>query len=271
MDTKVDRFTETNLALLESLAATAAIAIENAQLYEKAQQDAETKAMLLHEVNHRVKNNLMTISGLFVVETRYTSGEGRAFVVAAMERLNQRLQGLAEVHNMLSQSEWSPVPLADLVNQIVYTALKTLPYEHHIQLKVDQISNQAPIKISPRQASNLALVINELATNTLKYALPAKGGQAKACITVRLALEDDTISFEYRDNGPGYPEAILSIQTQNRYDTAHPQTPGKAAPCVGLYLIQRIVTRTLRGTLALANDGGAVTTMQLKTEERNTT
>jgi PAS domain S-box-containing protein len=63
MDTQVDRFQPTDLRLAESLATTAAIAIENARLYEQTRQDAETKSVLLDEINHRVKNNLSAIIG----------------------------------------------------------------------------------------------------------------------------------------------------------------------------------------------------------------
>ena len=65
---EVDRFDSTDIRLLNSLAATAAIAIENARLYEQALQDAETKAMLFIEVNHRVRNNLGVIIGLLYLE-----------------------------------------------------------------------------------------------------------------------------------------------------------------------------------------------------------
>jgi PAS domain S-box-containing protein len=52
VDSKVDRFSALDLMLLEPLAATAAIAIENARLYEQARQDAEAKSTLLREINH---------------------------------------------------------------------------------------------------------------------------------------------------------------------------------------------------------------------------
>ena len=59
-----DRFSAADLVLLEPLAATAAMAIENSRLYEQARRDAQTKSMLLQEVNHRVGNNLSAIMGL---------------------------------------------------------------------------------------------------------------------------------------------------------------------------------------------------------------
>jgi two-component sensor histidine kinase len=109
------------------------------------------------------------------------------------------------------------------------------------------------VRISPRQARNLALVINELVTNTLKH---ASSGNTVTSIFLRIDLKDDnTVLLEYRDDGPGYPEDVLRLERHG----------------VGLYLIQSLVSHALRGSLALANDGGGVTTIRFHPEENNTT
>ncbi len=265
VDEAESRFSPDDTRLAESLATLAAIAIENARLYRQTQQDARIKTALLQEVNHRVKNNLMTISGLFLAEKRHAPAGEQAAVGAAMARLNQRLQGLAEVHSMLSRSEWSPISLPELFSQIIHLTLNSLLAEgQQVQVEVAQTS----IEVSPRQAGNLALVINELATNTAKYVLPPDAKGTTARITVSLALEGNMIRIEYRDNGPGYPKEMLGLK---HYDAVRSRSPGKAGLSVGLYLLQRIVTGTLGGRLSLANDNGAVTTIQFKTEEKSMT
>jgi two-component sensor histidine kinase len=110
----------------------------------------------------------------------------------------------------------------------------------------------SPIEVSPRQAANLALVINELATNTHKYALQDREG---AHIAVRIHSEDGGMVLEYRDDGPGYPEDVLRLERQG----------------VGLYLLKQLVTGTLRGTLQLANADGAVARLFIRGEETNRT
>jgi len=257
-------FTADHIEIAGEVGVSLAIAIHQACLYEQAQQDARIKTELLREVNHRVKNNLMTISGLFLAEKRYASVEEQASVAAVMTRLNQRLQGLAKVHSILSASEWAPVLLSDLANQIIYLALNSMLTDDQ-QVRV--VVAQSAIKVSPRQANNLALIVNELATNTAKYALRPGDGPEPARITVSLALAGDMIWLEYRDNGPGYPAEVLSLL---RYDTARDRSSSKAISYVGLYLLHRIAT-TLRGQFTLTNDNGAVTTIHFPTEERNTT
>ncbi len=225
-----------------------AVAIQQARLYEQTRRDAITKADLLKEVNHRVKNNLMAIGGLLLAEQRYAPAESRQAVRVAMQRLLRRIEGLAQVHTMLSASQWQPLPLSEMASQLIHTVLNALPPDRQIEVSIPSSS----VKVSPRQASNLALIINELVTNSIKYAV---GPGRTTRIAVQVAQTDDEIIFEYRDNGPGYPEEVLRLE---RHD-------------VGLYLIQRTVRLSLNGTLTLHNDGGAVTTIRFKMEEGSVT
>ena len=202
VDTEVGRFSKADPMLVESLATTAAIAIENAQLYEQAQRDAETKSMLLREVNHRVKNNLSAIVGLLYAERRYAETEEQAIYQSITQNLVSRVQGLATVHNLLSASEWAPLPLNELTTHIIRSSLQTLPRDKRVSVDV----TPSPIRVTPDQAHNMALVINELATNTVKYGLPEHG---TAHITVRIGRDGDKVLFEFRNDGPGYPEEIL--------------------------------------------------------------
>jgi PAS domain S-box-containing protein len=220
MDTEVGRFKLKDLRLVEPLAATAAIAIENARLFEQARRDAETKAVLLHEVNHRVKNNLSTIIGLLYAERRHARVEDEGNHQSIMTDLINQVHGL-------------------VATQAIRSALQALPRDKQVTVEV----TPSPVRVSPDQANNLALVINELATNTVKHALQERH---TARISVLISLADDKVFFEFRDNGPGFPRAVLQLEQHN----------------VGFDLIQTIVRDGLRGDLALRNDGGAVVLIQ---------
>ncbi|MBN1873185.1 MAG: PAS domain S-box protein [Anaerolineae bacterium] len=239
-------FTEEDVELMLAMANQTAIALENARLYQQALQDAETRATLLHEVNHRVKNNLTSIIGLLYAEQRYARGEYQEMYRAMIRELANRIQGLSQVHSMLSEHEWSPLPLDKLTFQIIDTTAQILPRNQHIILNV----TPSPIKVTPKQANSLALIINELATNTFKHAL---GNRRTARIDVRITCEDQAqcndrqVCFEYQDDGPGYPEAVLTLQMRS----------------VGLHLLQSLV-RGLKGELHLHNTPGATTTIRFK-------
>ncbi len=243
VDTACGRFDAADLALVESLAATAAIAIENARLYEQTRQDAETKAILLHEVNHRVKNNLSAIIGLIYAEQRHAGIENQTAYQSILRDLSHRVQGLAKVHALLSDSGWTLLPLDKLVGQIIWVALQTLPRHKHISVDVTPSS----VHVTPKQANDLALVVNELATNTATHVLSE---QDRGYIKVRITRDKDgTVCLEFRDDGPGYPQRVLA--SESYYN-------------VGLYLVQSLVNHNLCGKLTLHNDSGAVATIRFK-------
>jgi len=217
---------------MESLAASAAFAIENAQLYEQARQDAETKTMLLREVNHRVKNNLSAIIGLLYAEQRHAAVKDEALYQAIMRDLISRVQGLATVHDLLSVSQWAPISLSNLATQIAHSSLRALANSKQFKVTV----TPSDIEVSPEQASKLALIINELVTNSVKYSLPdRKHG------SLHIALQHDSgkARLLFEDDGPGYPEDVLDEESP-RYN-------------VGFHLIHNLVTRNLYGDVYLSN------------------
>jgi two-component sensor histidine kinase len=237
----VDRFSAANLALLEPLAITAAVAIENARLYEQARQDAETKTLLLQEVNHRVNNNLAAIIGMLYIEQRHTEqSQDRRTYQDIMGNLINRIEGLATVHQLLSASRWSPLSLSELARQVIGSVLQTLPPEQRVFTDIPPAS----VRVTPKQANNLAIVINELATNVVKHALRER---QTAQITVHIAQDDETILLEFRDDGPGFSKEVLHLERQS----------------VGMYLIQNTVRQNLHGEITLHNDNGAVVTIRL--------
>jgi DNA-binding response OmpR family regulator/anti-sigma regulatory factor (Ser/Thr protein kinase) len=225
------------------------LAQQNEQLLAQARQDAETKTILLNEVNHRVKNNLSAIIGLLITEQRYAGSE-----TTYKERLTaliSRIQGLAKVHTMLSASQWQPLPLAELVQQVSKAALQMVPPQQYVSVDV----KGKEVKVTPEQSGSLALVINELIINSIKHALPHPQSTQTSHIQVEIEIEEnDTIrhvTLTIQDDGPGYPEEVLA-------EHYHPKN-------LGLYLTKNLITRDLSGTLTLNNNNGAVTTIRFDT------
>ena len=214
------------------------------ELLEQTQRDAHTKAELLKEVNHRVKNNLMAIVGLATTEQRQLSVDEKPLVRGFIDNLRRRIGGLLEVHQMLSTAQWAPLPVNQIARNIIRSALAAAPASCAVTVDL----RPSEVKVSPRQASNLGLVFNELATNTVKYAL---ANRTTAAVTFVATATESLIRLEYRDDGPGFPPEVLR---QERLS-------------VGMILIRDLTTQTLRGQLTIANDHGAVTVLEIKTEE----
>jgi PAS domain S-box-containing protein len=243
VDETVNRFTENDQQMVEALAANAAAAIENARLYEQTRQDAETKDILLQEVNHRVKNNLAAIIGLLYAERFHTHANDTRSYQTIMQDLIGRVQGLATVHSLLSASEWAPLSLANLAGQVIHSSLRSIPTDTMVTVEV----RPSPVQVMPRQANNLALIINELVTNSVKYAF---AGQTYGQIWVNVTTNahNNSVILEFRDNGPGYPPEVLQRERHN----------------VGVYLIQMLVRQDLNGELTLLNQNGAVARIEFK-------
>ena len=237
---------EDYIIIAKEIAASLAIAIRHAQLYEQTQHDAETKATMLREVNHRVKNNLSAIIGLLYAEQRRAQLPQQSIYQAIINELVIRVQSLASVHNLLSHSAWQPVRLDELVRNIVQLAVQALPPDKSVTINIDE----SDILITADQAHNLALVINELATNTVKYGNTDISHTLQLC--VHFTIANDHVCLEFRDNGPGYPNPVLQGDQQHLH--------------VGFDLMHNIIRRSLHGQLTLRNDDGAVAMFQFRRE-----
>ncbi len=231
---EANRFDDGSVELVESLAGMAGIAMENTRLYVQAKEDADTKSILLREINHRVKNNLSAIIGLLYAEKRNSGIDDDSVYQTIMHDLISRVQGLSTVHSMLSASMWQPLKLSDLAQQIVSSRIKMLPPELTFKFQLES----SEVRVDASQAHSLALVINELATNTVKHAMTDRN---TVSVNMEIAVIDREISLVYTDDGPGYPTDVLSLETHN----------------VGFDLIQNIVKGNLRGGFFLENADGA--------------
>lgn len=218
------------------------------ELLDQTERDARTKGELLREVNHRVTNNLTSVLGLLVHEAEQLAAGERDHVAPVLDRLQQRLRSLLQVHQLLSRSAWAPVSLEKLAGEIIRGAVSVFP-----GLSPDFLAVQVgELRVSPRQAGSLALILNELATNTVKH---ARGEVARIAIRLSAERAGEWITLIYCDNGGGFPAEVLENRRSN----------------VGLKLISEIVTNTLRGGVRLANAGGATTTIRIRVEEENRT
>ncbi len=206
-------------------------------------QDAETKATLLQEVNHRVKNNLAAIMGMLYAEQQRMGDHVPLTYQEIINNLSNRIYGLSMVHNMLSSSGWAPIALSELTGQMIQAALRTIPADKHITVNVPV----SDIMVTPKQANILTLIINELATNTIKHALKER---QEATIRVAFDREKEIILFDYRDDGPGYPDEAIRDEQDN----------------LGMNLIHDFVYHDLRGSMKIENNQGAVTLIRFKYE-----
>ena len=128
----------------------------------------EHQRFLLAELNHRVKNTLAIVSSMAgQMARRYST------VNEFADNFIDRVQGLAQTHDILSSNEWSDVSLAELLSG----ELKAFATNGQRALL------QGPaIKLKPRAATTIGIVIHELATNAVKYGA-LSGSEGKLHVT----------------------------------------------------------------------------------------
>ena len=151
------------------------------------------KTALLHEVDHRVKNNLQVISSLMLLKARRTpEGEARE----ALQGMAERIGALSTAHRMLySADDVSHFDLSDFANDFLSDVNASLdPDRTRVEAQVE------PVAVSAAMAAPLALMIHELTSNAVRHAFP-DGRTGVVTVTARRA--GDQLSMTIADDGVG--------------------------------------------------------------------
>jgi PAS domain S-box-containing protein len=152
----------------------------------------EAQKALLHEVDHRVKNNLQMISSLIVMQSRSIPDPA---IRESLRSMLERVEALSTVHRRLYQSDdVTQFDIADFVRDLV-TDLVAANGRDDLTVSFDL----EPIDIKAERAAPVALMVNELVTNALKHAFNGRGGN----LGIRVAERRPMAEIEIRDNGHG--------------------------------------------------------------------
>lgn len=156
----------------------------------------EAQKMLVHEVDHRVKNNLQMISSLIVMQSRSIPDEG---VRRSLSNMLERIEAVSTVHRRLYQSDdVRSFDLSDFARDLVTDLVASSGREDiRTEFAVEKIV------IPARWATPVALMVNELVTNAIKHAFDARANGAEHMIRVAIDKASDRISIEISDNGKG--------------------------------------------------------------------
>ncbi|MFP4441177.1 MAG: GAF domain-containing protein [Chloroflexaceae bacterium] len=212
--------------LLSTFADEAAIAIENARLYDDSQRALAVKSAMLQEMHHRVRNNLQTISALLAMQLRRLDANSAG--AKALRESAARIQSIAAVHNLLCREDVGMTTVEAVARQVVESARMSLvTFDRPVEFAVDGEG----VPIGSRNATVLALTINELISNALTHGLSVEGG----CVEIDAAVTDDIITVEIRDDGPRHPRP-----------TEPPHSSG-----LGLQIIETLVSDDLSGHFEL--------------------
>lgn len=153
----------------------------------------ETQTALLHEVDHRVKNNLQMISSLILMQSRTITDEA---VKNSLTTMLERIEALSTVHRRLYQSkDVSKFDVSDFARDLVFDLLAASG-RPHVSSKLDL----EPIVVPADKATPVALIVNELVTNALKHAFR---DETPGRIGVKMSQPDGHLIIEVSDDGVG--------------------------------------------------------------------
>jgi len=156
------------------------------------------KEVLLREVHHRVKNNLQIIISLLNLQSRYIKDE---IALTAFRESQNRVRAMALVHEKLYQS--SDLTSIDLNNYLKFLGDHLFKFMDMSGKGITLTMDIQDIFLTIDAAVPIGLIINELISNSLKYAFP-NGGIGE--ITLAIARQDHTLTILFKDNGIGIPE-----------------------------------------------------------------
>ena len=189
----------------------------------------------LAETHHRVKNNLQALSAL--IEITPSDGAGR-IAASALERLKGHISALASLHDLLTQEsktgEGDNAPsLRELLDKLA-PMLQLAAGDRPVQVEAQEM------RLPTKQASSLALLVNELIANAIKH------GEGEIRVTVRQEKDaggQERIRLSVFDDGPGFAADFNPLQDAN----------------TGLELIRSLGEWDLQGELFFLNrpEGGA--------------
>ena len=197
------------------------------------QSSLQEKVLLIKEVHHRVKNNLQIISSLLKLQANNLSDSQS---IDAFNESQQRIRSMALIHEKLYKNgNFVKLNLEEYVKDLLNSLFITYKLSTYKVSRNIEIGN---IPVDVDIAITLGLLINEIVTNSIKYAL---SNADNGIISIKLkSYEKNCYSLVIKDNGKGFPAEINVDESES----------------LGIMLIKTL-TEQLQGTIKFNSNNGA--------------
>lgn len=213
------------------LLARVKVLLRTRNLSLQVNQLLKDKEMLMKEIHHRVKNNLTVISSLLGIQAEYIKDRETKDL---FKESQNRARSMALIHERLYRTDsLKKIGFREYINTLIqdlFSTYATEPDKVELKMDVDEIEMDINTSIP------LGLIINEMVTNTLKYAFP---GDKRGYLKIALHQKDSDYILEVSDNGVGMPEDYNIEESKS----------------LGMLLINSL-TSQLDGTVELTNEKG---------------
>lgn len=216
---------------------------ERRRAEEQIKASLKEKEVLLKEIHHRVKNNMQVISSLLKLQAANIKDDR---ITQALMDSQGRVQAMAFVHETLYSSDrLAAIDFKVYVSQLAKKIAQSYGVNKQVKLTIDA----EDISLGIEQATHLGLIINELVSNSFKYAFPEnRHGE----ISIRFQRIDQEMSkLIFQDNGSGISKDV----------------DWRNSDSLGLQLIVLLAENQLDGTIDLNRDSGTRFTIKFNLKE----
>jgi len=217
---------------------------ERVNTEKKIKESLEEKEILLKEIHHRVKNNLMIISSLLNLQSRYIKDKASQEIFIESQN---RARSMALIHERLYQStDLKRIDFGEYITSLSTELFHTYEVDPGL-IKLD--INAEDILLDINTAIPLGLIVNEIITNSLKHAFPdGMSGE----IFVDFHPINEHYEFTVKDDGIGFPEDLDYMNTDS----------------LGLQLVTSL-TDQIDGEIELDRNNGTEFKITFKEEYKN--
>jgi len=227
--------------LLNLVVPRAAGELERRRAEEQIKASLKEKEVLLSEVHHRVKNNMQVIISLLRLQSSKIEDKQYADMFKNAE---DRIRSMALIHEKLYRTkDFAKIDFNDYAKDLANHLIKTYSAAAG---KIKLNMNIEDIHIGLGKAIPCGLIINELLSNSLKYAFPkGEGGEIK--IVLR-AINSEEVELTVRDDGIGISKEMDILKTES----------------LGLQLVHILVEDQLDGSLEVDREEGTAFKIRFK-------
>lgn len=212
---------------------------ENKRAEAAIWESLSEKETLLQEIHHRVKNNMAVIGSLLKLQSGNISDPD---IRNVLRESQNRVYAMAAVHETLYQSESMACIDTKAYLAKISSALFQVYSVHSGRVSLEIESDD--IELNADKASYLGLVINELLSNSLKYAFPDdRTGE----IAVKLRNSNGGLVITVADDGVGIPEEVDWMKTST----------------LGFQLVRTLVEDQLEGSITWRDNPGTTFTIRI--------
>ena len=217
---------------------------EQKEAEEQIKKSLKEKEILLGEIHHRVKNNMQVISSMLSLQSEYITEEKYRDM---FQESQNRILSMSLIHENLYQSRnFAKIDLNEYINDLVNDLFRYYGIDTgNITLNI----NVENVYLGIDSGIPCGFIINELVTNSLKYAFP-DGRKGELKISLR-SIGEDMIELLISDNGIGIPKDLDFENTQS----------------LGMYLVKMLAENQLQGEIHLDRSKGTEFKIKFKREK----